>query len=70
MSLSGLLTLYFQQWPQFFSDGLHFSKEGHEFLYERVKEHFDVILSPLKIVYPDWKNVDHVNPEKDLITSD
>jgi len=59
-----------QKWRELFCDGLHFSKEGHEFLYERVKEHFDVILAPLKIVYPDWKSVNHIHPEKDLKIAD
>lgn len=35
-------------------------------MYQRLKEHLDVILSPLKTVYPDWKDVDHVEPKKDL----
>eukprot|EP00795_Rhopilema_esculentum_P016604 gene16604-8031_t len=56
-----------EDWREFFNDGLHFNNKGHMFVFQELKEHFDVVLSPLKIVYPEWKDVDHINPKKDLL---
>ena len=47
----------------FFCDGLHFSVAGSKFLCERLQHVLDPILLHLPMVYPDWLQVDPVNPE-------
>lgn len=50
-----------QNWRDFFSDGLHFSRKGSEFLANIFISMFSEILVDCPLRYPDWKNVDKAN---------
>eukprot|EP00794_Sanderia_malayensis_P011027 gene11027-12191_t len=53
-------------WKECFMDGLHFGQKGHEVMYNLIKSKLEPILRPLKIVYPDYKDINPMNPEKSL----
>ncbi|PFX28179.1 Isoamyl acetate-hydrolyzing esterase 1-like [Stylophora pistillata] len=51
-------------WESFLSDGLHFSKEGNQFVAQQVIPVLDTKLGKLPMIFPDWKDVDPKHPDK------
>ncbi|XP_027044424.1 isoamyl acetate-hydrolyzing esterase 1 homolog [Pocillopora damicornis] len=61
-----LYKLFHEQpnWESFVSDGLHFSKEGNQFVAQQVIPVLDTKLGHLPMIFPDWKDVDPKHPDK------
>nr|AAW26415.1 SJCHGC09157 protein [Schistosoma japonicum] len=55
-----------KSWESFFSDGLHFSRRGSEFLAKILEDFFADKLSDLKWWFPDWRAIDPITPETSI----
>ncbi|KAF7256076.1 hypothetical protein EG68_07634 [Paragonimus skrjabini miyazakii] len=55
-----------ENWHEFFSDGLHFSRKGSEFLANILNFIFNEQLADCTVQLPDWKTMNMEDPQSTL----
>ncbi|XP_064644384.1 isoamyl acetate-hydrolyzing esterase 1 homolog [Lineus longissimus] len=60
------LMMKVDDWPKFMGDGLHFSKKGSEFVFNKLWPSIDRRTKHLPFTLPDYKDINYTNPEESL----
>ena len=53
-------------WKSYFTDGIHLSSKGNEFVFSKLSKVLHPLLGSLPTVYPDWSVIDNSCLEKHL----